>query len=1190
MRWVVANVARSAARRAFSAVTTCSSPRASRHARSASESRVMKSRVPRSVPKERQNQRMLEGVLAHNAEPGPTDRAADDALLVYPPFVATSVNGPHLALGVLSAYLKTRGKKLSVWDGNIRFVRGLLDTERLESKLSEQRDEFRALDEEPELDWDEYIALKRSAAAFDVPAEIAAATRGDNDAAFGVLAKILGSLYGESLAEILRSTDAVVDALENDEPCPELFAEFLATQDAFFERARQVGLVGINVSFSEQLHFAVLIARELERRFGEKRPLILLGGTQISLLAASQIKRLLELPFIDGIAVYEGELTLEQAILATQAALAAGNAPKSADLSRVPNLWTRGRQKLDAFAEAIAPNDLPTPSFEPEDLRLYYAPLVLPVFVTKGCYWGKCTFCDYTKLAAPSPKRWVEREVDKVVADLKVLLARHTVTTFHTDLRRGSSALVPAVRRRRDSGEARASLLLLSQERTSRSPDPGVLLQTLGSGREAAHLRRRVSGRSHPERDREGHRAERHRSELPHDERGRHPCGVQSDPRLPLDPLRRGRGVDPVRPRERRLHPDAVLSVLRSEHRERHRRIARDVRNHGRRSEAQGLEARRTHALIHARNAEPGAARVDAYGFSRARRYGRALPRDQGATLRAPQPDFDWARSSFMFRPFARVESHFSNEFAWDDLLVRQASEKQIWLRQRKLGTEIALPAKLSEFVDLMQRHTFVTFDSLIAAAGLDRESLTELLSRLTRLGFVEKVLAFGPATLDRELESLFGRLGSASRRPQTRPGKSARGLREEAPELDGGRTTQVAVKSSGRFAIDVESVRRFYESDVVIRSFNAGFQGRWHTRVSPDVPGIEDSDHYVCHLLGLGPKHRALDFGCGAGVTTCGLATRTGGRFRGLNVSPKQVELANDYAALAGLSERVAFDCYPGKKFPYGTGSFDRATFFESPCHVPHKPLLFEELFRVLKPGGACAGQDWMLASDDLSKADYESFIRPIEQSCEVTLLSLAGYRRLMERAGFVNVRTIDGRDLDLELARGFTRPSSQRIRVSRRDNLATRLRLGNVALSNAFHKGLFTIGFIYGEKPPARRQRNSTVRATGARSRSRLVNSPELLPGMYAPEKNMACLEFHRAAFEVPASPPLDVFRRLVERSSLLDARGLDQNRRTRAQRRALQLVLPRRQSATFSRARARFLRPGRKRVRDSGSIAAS
>src|SRR5688572_8363862 len=167
---------------------------------------------------------MLRGVLAQNAEP------VLDAVLVYPPFVATSVNGPHLALGVLSAFLKTRGKTVSVWDGNIRFVRGLLDESRLEPMLAEQREAFRELDAEPELDWDDYVELKKSAAAFDVKAEIADATRGDNDAAFGVLARILGSLYGEPLSEILRSTDAVVDALKTDDPGPTLCEEFLASQ------------------------------------------------------------------------------------------------------------------------------------------------------------------------------------------------------------------------------------------------------------------------------------------------------------------------------------------------------------------------------------------------------------------------------------------------------------------------------------------------------------------------------------------------------------------------------------------------------------------------------------------------------------------------------------------------------------------------------------------------------------------------------------------------------------------------------------------------------------------------------------------------------------------------------------------------------------------------------------------------
>src|SRR5262245_35898588 len=133
---------------------------------------------------------------------------------------------------------------------------------------------------------------------------------------------------------------------------------------------------------------------------------------------------------------------------------------------------------------------------------------------------------------------------------------------------------------------------------------------------------------------------------------------------------------------------------------------------------------------------------------------------------------------------------------------------------------------------------------------------------------------------------------------------------------------------ASRRFATTVSNVRTLYESDVLIDTFNRGFAGRWHTPVFPDIPGIVDSDHYVCHLARIGCDHRVLDFGSGVGVTSCGIARIAGCQVRGLNISIKQVRLAIEYAKEVGLGARVSFDHYGGRRFPYGARSFDRAVF----------------------------------------------------------------------------------------------------------------------------------------------------------------------------------------------------------------------------------------------------------------------
>jgi tocopherol O-methyltransferase len=312
-----------------------------------------------------------------------------------------------------------------------------------------------------------------------------------------------------------------------------------------------------------------------------------------------------------------------------------------------------------------------------------------------------------------------------------------------------------------------------------------------------------------------------------------------------------------------------------------------------------------------------------------------------------------------------------------------------------------------------------------------------------------------------------------------------------------------------------LEEVAEFYESDVVIRTFNEGFAGRWHTRVVPDEAGASDSVEYVCSMLGARPGDRVLDFGCGVGLPTCDVARLSGAVVRGLNISAKQVVIARQLAAELQMDRQVLFDHYGGGPFPYRTAQFDHAVFFESPCQVPDKALLAAELHRVLKSGSVCVGQDWALTTHGIPAGEYRDYIEPIESSCSVSLLSLEELEELFRGAGFTNVRLIDARQIYGGLAASFTRPSEEPVVVGPEDDMAARLRKGNVALSNAFHRGLFTIAFLRAEKagPGPRRI------ATG--------------DGPFSPRKNLECALFHKERLGVADSAPLDAFLRLVGRS---------------------------------------------------------
>ena len=292
-------------------------------------------------------------------------------------------------------------------------------------------------------------------------------------------------------------------------------------------------------------------------------------------------------------------------------------------------------------------------------------------------------------------------------------------------------------------------------------------------------------------------------------------------------------------------------------------------------------------------------------------------------------------------------------------------------------------------------------------------------------------------------------------------------------PTMDyhGARLSAVQTPSSRPASpLDSGDVRAFYDSEIVIDTFNAGFSGRWHTALSSArIAGIEDGTDYVCGLLDIDSSHHVLDFGSGVGPTTCDVAVRRKCRVRGVNIAPKQVMMAQEYSRRLGLDARVAFDLSAGERLPYEDGAFDRVVFFESVCHVPDKPALFSELFRVLKPGGRVGGQDWSLPDRVMTPVDFNRYVRPIEIACAVSLVSLAGYSALFEAAGFRDVGHIDAREVFADIGWPQHYDRTAPIEVSETDDLGTRLRKGNAAIGQAQERGLFTVGFVWATRPPA-------------------------------------------------------------------------------------------------------------------------
>jgi radical SAM superfamily enzyme YgiQ (UPF0313 family) len=197
-------------------------------------------------------------------------------------------------------------------------------------------------------------------------------------------------------------------------------------------------VVGLSCNYTSQLPFALAIARQV--RQAQPDAVLCVGGTEISddikcLRDGSDIWRLF--PDCDAIVGGEGE----SAFISILDAVAQD---KPLPLGQ-PGLLTREKTlpmaQIGVSYENVAA--LPAPRYDAFDLTRYWSPEpVLLYSPTRGCYWNKCTFCDYglnTDLPT-SPSR--NRPVESVIEELREITKYARTFYFSVD------AIAPAYLRR----------------------------------------------------------------------------------------------------------------------------------------------------------------------------------------------------------------------------------------------------------------------------------------------------------------------------------------------------------------------------------------------------------------------------------------------------------------------------------------------------------------------------------------------------------------------------------------------------------------------------------------------------------------------------------------------------------------------------------------------------------------------
>lgn len=198
----------------------------------------------------------------------------------------------------------------------------------------------------------------------------------------------------------------------------------------------EVDFVGISIVFPSQIPEALHLARFLRER--APHAFLALGGPgihQVVVHLEPELQRRV-LEYCDAIGLYEGEETLTQLFPKLEAWRAERNAQRRADLLRdVPNLFFLDpvtnepcmgpRWTLDLREGSALPDygDLDLDRYLAPSRTLLYAP-------TRGCYWGKCSFC-YYGLTETATASYREIPPEQAASELGQLARRHGVKNFY---------------------------------------------------------------------------------------------------------------------------------------------------------------------------------------------------------------------------------------------------------------------------------------------------------------------------------------------------------------------------------------------------------------------------------------------------------------------------------------------------------------------------------------------------------------------------------------------------------------------------------------------------------------------------------------------------------------------------------------------------------------------------------------
>jgi ubiquinone/menaquinone biosynthesis C-methylase UbiE len=190
----------------------------------------------------------------------------------------------------------------------------------------------------------------------------------------------------------------------------------------------------------------------------------------------------------------------------------------------------------------------------------------------------------------------------------------------------------------------------------------------------------------------------------------------------------------------------------------------------------------------------------------------------------------------------------------------------------------------------------------------------------------------------------------------------------------------------------------------------NLGYDDRWLDRLPAIVWESAAAVGNPFHLGPIMPGETIVDLGCGAGVDLCIAALLVGdhGRAIGIDITPAMVAKAEKAARLVGLTN-VVLHVADIATLPLENRSADVVISNGAINLSSHKPCVFQEVFRILRPGGRFQFADMVRdgAVDAPTCGSWADCVSgTVEPKRYLDMLAAAGFRDA-EIVSFTGYRT---------------------------------------------------------------------------------------------------------------------------------------------------------------------------------------